>query len=146
MKMRSVKSVKTENYGILVVGHGSSMPYNREFIEKVGSMLSESMPGAIVKVGFMCKNSPTVDEALDSFSGSGVDGIVVLPMFLEKGVHVLEDIPGILGLEGGRKNGTYNGMKVIYADQLGADELLVRLAGKRISQACMPYGLTIGTS
>lgn len=146
MKVRDVRNVKTETYGILVIGHGSSMQYNQEFIEKMGNMLSESMPGAIVKVGFMCKNSPTVEEALDGFSGCGVDGIVVLPMFLEKGVHVMEDIPGILGLKDGRKYGMYKGMKVIYADPLGADELLVRLACKRISQACVPYGLTMGTN
>jgi len=37
----------TEKYGRLVVGHGNSMPFNREFIEKVGSMLFDCIPGFI---------------------------------------------------------------------------------------------------
>lgn len=132
-----------EKYGILVIGHGSSMPYNKDLVEKIAGMVAESLPGTAVRVGFMCRNEPTLKEALQSLRNSGVSGIVVLPMFLEKGVHVVEDIPGLLGLKDGRKDGACDGIKVIYADPLGADDLIAKLARKRIDEACEPRGIVL---
>lgn len=114
------------------------MPYNRQLIEHMSERISNQFPGAVVRAGFMNVNKPTIVEALAEFKGTGVTEIVVFPLFLERGVHVIEDIPGLLGLEHGKSEGQYGGIKVRYAEPLGIDELLVQLVSKRISQACMP--------
>ena len=44
-------------------------------------------------------------------------------------------MPGLLGLEKGRTQGTCDGLNIRYAEPLGADDLLVRLVCKRIGQA-----------
>ena len=132
--------METNLFGVLVIGHGSKMPYNKEFVEKVAGEIERTIPGSLVKAGFMCQNEPTLEEALKSFRGTGVREIVVFPLFLERGVHVIEDIPGLLGLEHGKSQGVYGGIKIRYAEPLGADELLVQLACKRISETGLPAG------
>jgi cation diffusion facilitator family transporter len=132
---RRVKSMENEKFGILIIGHGSKMHYNKEFVESVAEQVSHTIPGAVVKTGFMCQNRPTAEETLESFRGTGIKDIVVFPLFLERGVHVIDDIPELLGLEKGRTQGVCSGFNIRYAEPLGADDLLVRLVGKRIDQA-----------
>lgn len=123
-----------ETLGILIVGHGSKLPYNQQLAEQMSEKISARFPGAVVRAGFMNVNRPTIVDALAEFKGSGVKEIVVFPLFLERGVHVIEDIPGLLGLEHGKCEGVYEGIKIRYAEPLGADELIVQLACKRINQ------------
>lgn len=52
-------------------------------------------------------NEPTIRESLDSFKQDDVDSIAVVPLFLARGVHIDEDIPGILGLAPGQKKGLF---------------------------------------
>ncbi len=128
-----------EKFGLLVVGHGSSMPYNRQLISDVADMLSRKMPGAITRIGFMNINKPTIKDGLDSFRGTGIKKIVVFPLFLAKGVHTTEDVPGLIGLGEGQKRITYNGFDIVYADPLGADDLIAELSARRITEAYRKY-------
>src|SRR5512146_3075643 len=94
-----------EKFGLLVVGHGSSMPYNKQLIQDIADMLSKKMPQAITRIGFMNINKRT-----------GIKKIVVFPLFLAKGVHTTEDVPGLIGLGDGEKRISYNGYDIVYAD------------------------------
>lgn len=128
-----------EKFGLLVVGHGSSMPYNKQLIKDVADMLSQKMPQAITRIGFMNINKPTIKDGLDSFKGTGVKKIVVFPLFLAKGVHTTEDVPGLIGLGEGQKRITYNSFDIVYADPLGADDLIAELSARRIREAYSKY-------
>ncbi len=128
-----------EKFGLLVVGHGSSMPYNKQLIHDIADMLSHKMPGAVTRIGFMNINKPTIKDGLDSFKGTGVKKIVVFPLFLAKGVHTTEDVPGLIGLGEGQKRITYNGFDIVYADPLGADDLIAELSARRIKEAYSKY-------
>ncbi len=128
-----------EKFGLLVVGHGSSMPYNRQLISDVADMLSRRMPGAVTRIGFMNINKPTIKDGLDSFKGTGVRRIVVFPLFLAKGVHTTEDVPGLIGLGEGQKRIAYNGFDIVYADPLGADDLIAELSARRVREAYSKY-------
>ncbi len=128
-----------EKFGLLVVGHGSSMPYNKQLIRDIADMLSHKMPGAVTRIGFMNINKPTIKDGLDSFKGTGVKKIVVFPLFLAKGVHTTEDVPGLIGLGEGQKRITYNGFDIVYADPLGADDLIAELSARRIKEAYSKY-------
>jgi sirohydrochlorin cobaltochelatase len=131
--------MNNEKFGLLVVGHGSSLPYNKELIESVASMISYKMPGVVTRVGFMNINKPTIKDGLDAFNGTGVKKIIVFPLFLARGVHTTEDVPNLIGLKEGMKRINYNGYDIVYADPLGADDLIAELSCKRILQAYDMY-------
>jgi sirohydrochlorin cobaltochelatase len=125
--------------GMLLVGHGSTMPYNKELVEKTADMIRAQDNGFIVKSGFMNMNAPTIKEALDDFRHEQIDTLVVVPLFLAKGVHIEKDIPGEIGLPEGVKKGTFaiNGTTIplVYADPIGSDPLLATLMVKNAQAA-----------
>ena len=74
--------------GVLLVGHGSTMPYNKELVEKTASLIKGQNTDFIVKCGFMNMNTPTIKESLNEFRHEPIDALVVVPLFLAKGVHI----------------------------------------------------------
>ncbi|OPY36748.1 MAG: Sirohydrochlorin cobaltochelatase [Methanoregula sp. PtaU1.Bin051] len=125
--------------GMLLVGHGSTMPYNKELVEKTADMIRSQDNGFIVKSGFMNMNAPSIKEALDEFRHEPIDALVVVPLFLARGVHIEKDIPGEIGLPEGVKKGTFalNGKTIplVYADPIGSDPLLATLMVKNAQAA-----------
>src|SRR5512136_1706740 len=125
--------------GMLLVGHGSTMPYNQELVEKTAEFIKAKNAGYVVKCGFMNMNKPTIKESLDAFRHEKIDALVVVPLFLAKGVHIEKDIPGEIGLPEGTKKGlfTLNGRSVplVYADPIGSDSLLADLMIKNATKA-----------
>ncbi|NLX49192.1 MAG: sirohydrochlorin nickelochelatase [Methanospirillum sp.] len=118
-------------YGLLLVGHGSKLPYNRELIFETGRMIQDRSDAFSVRCGFMSIDEPTVDEQLEAFRHDEIDALVVVPLFLARGVHIEKDIPALLGLSGGQKTGTFrtNGSSIplAYADPIGVDPLLAEM-------------------
>ena len=125
--------------GMLLVGHGSTMPYNKELVETTGKMISAQTKEFIVKCAFMNMNRPTIEDALSDFKKETIDALVVVPLFLAKGVHIEKDIPGVIGLPEGVKKGTFalNGKTIplLYADPIGSDPLLADLMVKNAKKA-----------
>ena len=82
----------------------------------------------------MNMNSPSIEECMDEFRKEKIDALVVVPLFLAKGVHILKDIPAILGLAEGTNRGDFllNGESIplLYADPIGSDPLLADLMVK----------------
>ncbi len=117
--------------GMLLVGHGSTLPYNKELVESTGRMIGEKYPEYLVKCAFMNINSPTIPESLEAFRKEKIDVLLVVPLFLAKGVHILKDIPPLIGLSEGQRKGTFtlNGTSIplLYADPIGTDPLLAEL-------------------
>ena len=79
-------------------------------------------------------NSPSIEECMGEFRTEKIDALVVVPLFLAKGVHILKDIPAILGLAEGTTRGDFllNGKTIplLYADPIGSDPLLADLMVK----------------
>jgi sirohydrochlorin cobaltochelatase len=127
-----------KDVGILVLGHGSSLPYNRELVEALALMIGKSHPGP-VKTAYLNMNQPQIPEGLKSFSGSKVSKIVALPLFLAHGVHTREDIPRELGVDEKSRKGTVKidgvDVEVICAEPLGVDECIATLAYRRAEEA-----------
>lgn len=125
--------------GLLLIGHGSKLPFNKELIEETARIISKTDGGFIVKSGFMSINTPTVKEKLEEFRSENIDTLVIVPLFLAKGIHILRDIPAILGLEEGSYRGTFqlNGRDVplVYAQPIGSDPLLAELMLKNAYNA-----------
>jgi sirohydrochlorin cobaltochelatase len=125
--------------GLLLVGHGSKLPYNKELVENTASLIKEKCPEYIIRCGFMNLNTPTIREALEEFRHDAIDVLVVVPVFLARGVHILEDIPGEIGFAKGQVKGefTLNGKTIplLYADPIGSDPLLADLMIKNAERA-----------
>ena len=118
--------------GFLLVGHGSKKPYNKELIENTAAMIASKEDGFLVKSAFMSINEPSVHDVLEGFKSEDIDKMVVVPLFLAKGVHILVDIPEILGLPEGSYKGTFtladgSAVPLLYAQPIGADPLLADL-------------------
>lgn len=124
---------------MLLVGHGSKMPYNKELIEHTGGLIAARNGEYIVKCAFMNMNTPTIPETLEEFRKEQIDALVVVPLFLAKGVHITKDIPALIGLAEGEAHGSFtlNGKTVplVYADPIGSDPLLADLMVKNARKA-----------
>ncbi|MCK9442010.1 MAG: sirohydrochlorin nickelochelatase [Methanothrix sp.] len=124
--------------GILVLGHGSRLQYNKELIESMASMIRDVHPGP-VRTAYLNMNEPDIKAGLQSFSGTKIKKIVALPVFLASGVHVSKDIPRELGMNGTKKAVlSQDGEKIdiLLAEPLGADECIANLAYRRFIACC----------
>ena len=125
--------------GMLLVGHGRKLPYNKDLVETTAKLIAEKTDEYIVRAGFMSLNTPTVQEQLEAFRKEKIEMLVVVPLFLARGVHIEKDIPAILGLPEGARAGTFhmNGKDVplVYASPIGSDPLLAELMLKNAAEA-----------
>jgi len=128
----------SKDVGILVLGHGSSLPYNKELVESLAGMIGKLHPGP-VRTAYLNMNRPSIPEGLEGFAGTGVTRIVALPLFLAHGVHTRQDIPHELGVDPAVRRGTMKigqaDVEVICAEPLGVDECIAALACKRTEEA-----------
>jgi sirohydrochlorin cobaltochelatase len=124
---------------MLLVGHGSKLQYNKELITETGRMIQERSDEYVVRCGFMSINEPSVPNQLDAFRHEAIDALVVVPLFLARGIHIEKDIPALLGLAEGKKVGTFatdgGTVPLVYADPIGVDPLLADLMLKNAQAA-----------
>jgi sirohydrochlorin cobaltochelatase len=85
--------------GILLIGHGSRLPYNKEVVQAIAQKYSQTKPEYNIEVGFMELAEPNIPTAFNKLKESGVKRVIVTPVFLAHGLHTKRDIPNILGLE-----------------------------------------------
>jgi len=127
-----------KDVGILVLGHGSTKPYNKEMAENYAEMIGKNHDGP-VKTAFLNMDEPNIETGLNSFIGMDVNTIVALPIFLAHGVHTMEDIPKELGVDPSLRKGTcqLNGREVEIrcAEPLGVDEAIAEIAYRRAMES-----------
>lgn len=128
-----------EKIGILALGHGSKLPYNKDVVNGVAELIAKKYKNVVVRTGFMNMNKPTMKEGLEAFGGTGVTTIVAVPIFLAHGVHTTEDIPRSLGISRETRRTTVKldgrDVALVYSEPLGSDELIAELAYKRAKEA-----------
>lgn len=143
--MDTNSSSKTK-IGVLLVGHGSRLPYGKDVVNQIADTYREN-EDFLVEVGFMNMSNPSIPEAINSLAESGVEKIVVTPIFLAHGVHTTEDIPRILGLNNGHDECTHGHShdgeevkinfkgEIIYTEPLGADKRIADIVKDRVNDA-----------
>ena len=140
---------KTAKIGILLVGHGSRLPYGKDVVSQLAEMYKENSD-YLVEVGFMNISKPSIPSALNKLAKEGAEKIIVTPVFLAHGVHTKQDIPHILGLDDGHEHSHDHGHshdgeeeqeeiefkgEIIYTEPLGADTRLVDIIKDRVASA-----------
>lgn len=127
-----------KDLGILLVGHGSRLPYNRRLLEKLAESIKKRFKIRVLEIGFMRFNSPSIGEALEKIARAGAKKVVVIPIFISLGVHTLEDIPSQLGLRKGEKHNFYKEPKSgkileIFCDEpIGSDDRILEILTDRL--------------
>ena len=142
------------NIGVLLVGHGSRLPYGKDVISQIAEIYKEKTDYPVA-VGFMNMSKPSIPAAVNHLANSGVDKIIVTPVFLAPGVHTTQDIPHILGLntthedhdsqegqehnhshkhDAGKDEIQFKG-EIIYTEPLGADERIADIIKDRVNDA-----------
>jgi sirohydrochlorin ferrochelatase len=88
-----------DKIGLIIIGHGSKLPHNRENLEKLAAILRKRSKFKTVEISFMVRNKPTIPEAIESLAKKGVSKIVLIPVFLAAGVHTTREIPELIELK-----------------------------------------------
>jgi precorrin-8X/cobalt-precorrin-8 methylmutase len=117
--------------GVIVLAHGSKVKSGNEGLFKVVEMLRAMEKWDMVDACFLQLAKPGLSEGVKNIVEKGANKIVVMPLLLFSGNHVLKDIPDEIENEK-RK---YPGIQFFYARNLGADERIAQIAADRIDEA-----------
>lgn len=115
---------------VILIGHGSRVPGAAESMEKVAQALKASGRYPHVTTCNMSLMRPHFVETFQRVVAQGAKAILVLPYFLNEGVHIKCDIPNMMQDIGK----DYPDVKLVMGMPLGFDRLLVDLVAKRISE------------
>lgn len=138
---------KTDRIGILLVGHGSSLPYGQEVLYKLaeGYRKNSDYP---VEVGFMNIAEPSIAVAVDTLKKKQVRKIIVVPAFIAHGIHTQQDIEYVLRLSEDKRPSKIHNFdeseridfdgEIIYTEPFGADPRIVEILEERVNNSIEP--------
>lgn len=115
---------------IILLGHGSRRAEANQGLlvvaEKVNRLLGQSVTPA-----YMAHDRPSLPEAVEAKIKGGAEQIIIMPLFLFRGIHVSVDIYEELH----EIREQYPNVEIIYTKELGADDGIASLATLRIKEA-----------
>jgi sirohydrochlorin cobaltochelatase len=91
--------------GLVLFGHGAREPRWADTMTALAERLGERLPGVPVECAFLEFMTPDLDEAVGRLVARGVGTVVVAPVFLAAGGHVLRDLPRCLDAIAARRPG-----------------------------------------
>ncbi len=81
--------------GIILFGHGARNPEYLEPFRGISAALLLLDPAAKVEIGFLELMQPSFEMAVAALVAQGIRQIVVVPIFIAPGSHVLKDLPSL---------------------------------------------------
>ena len=89
----------SNNYGILLISHGSSLPYGEVTFNEIKDKFIKKT-GFATEVGYMKVSQPSIAGAVEILKDEvdDLNKIIAMPVFLAPGIHTNIDIPILLGL------------------------------------------------
>jgi len=91
--------------GIVLFAHGARDPRWSGTVEGIARRLAVHLPGVPVRPAYLEFMTPDLAGAIDSLVSQGVGEVVVAPVFLAAGGHLLRDLPALLAAAGNRHPG-----------------------------------------
>lgn len=85
----------------------------------------------MVEAGFLQLAKPGLTDVVEDLVGRGAERVVVMPLLLFSGSHVLKDIPEEIDNEQKK----FPEVDFCYAKNIGADERIAMIAKERIEEA-----------
>jgi len=123
----------TNKVALLVMVHGSPKPESNVDMFAVVDLVRQRSSYAIVEVGFMECNEPTIPQAIAACVEQQATRVVAVPYFLHAGTHVANDLPQLLE-DAGRQ---YPDVEFLMGDYLGRDPLIVDVLLERAAETQM---------
>ena len=121
--------------GIMVIGHGSRLPFNKQIITLNTERLRE-MGHADTYCAFNEFDEPKIEDIMNKMVDDGIEEIVAIPLFISEGDHLKNDIPPKIHLTDGIREGTFvqNGREITvkYCFPIGSDYRLTQLIAAKI--------------
>jgi sirohydrochlorin ferrochelatase len=81
--------------GIVVFGHGSSVPSANEAVRTIAARAAREGDWDLFETAFL-EAAPRLREAVAKLTTSGAEEILVLPYFLTLGIHLQRDLPRLV--------------------------------------------------
>jgi precorrin-8X/cobalt-precorrin-8 methylmutase len=124
-----------DKVGLILIGHGSKLPHNRENLEKLADMLRNRGRFKSVEIAFMIRDTPTIAEAIDAIAKKDVSKIVLVPVFLAPGVHTTQEIPELIGVKEKQPDLKAAGIELVYGEPIGSDERIADILEEKAFKA-----------
>ena len=118
--------MKTE---IILLGHGSRRAEANQGLLVVADKMS-TLLGQKVTPAYMAHDHPSLPEATAAKIEEGASKVVIMPLFLFRGVHVSVDIHEELN----ELREKHPDVEIVYTRELGADDGIANLACDRIRE------------
>jgi len=117
------------NAEIIILGHGSRRAEANKGLLEVAKKVSLIL-GQAVTPAYMANGTPSLPEVVQAKISEGALKIIVMPLFLFRGVHVSVDIHEEL-----REICEQNpNVEITFTKELGADDGIAQLASQRIME------------
>ena len=113
---------------LVAVAHGSRDPRSAATVAAVVADVAQRNPGLDVRLAFLDLNTPSVEQVIDAVAAQGHREAVVAPLLLGSAFHARVDLPGLLAAARGR----HPRLRLIHADVLGPDPLLIAALRERV--------------
>ncbi|MDR0309185.1 MAG: sirohydrochlorin cobaltochelatase [Candidatus Methanoplasma sp.] len=121
--------------GIIVIGHGSRLPFNKETVTFQADRLREK-GYENVACAFNEFDEPHIETAFDEMVSNGMEEVIVLPLFISLGAHLKHDVPQKVHLRDGAAEDrlVLDGREVTvkYAMPVGSDPRLTDIIADKI--------------
>ena len=130
----------SEDFGIMVCGHGSRDANAVTEFAVVAKALRERFPERDVEYGFLEFAQPIIREGLDKLAARGVKHVLAVPGMLFAAGHAKNDIPSVLNTYMAQNAG----LDITYGRELGIDLKMIRAAGERVAAAIVEADATHG--
>jgi sirohydrochlorin ferrochelatase len=118
------------NSEIIILGHGSRRAEANQGLLEVAQKVSHIL-GQTVTPAYMAHDHPSLPEAVQAKILAGALKIVVMPLFLFRGIHVTVDIHEELR----EIREQHSNVEIVFTKELGADDGIAKLAAQRIKEA-----------
>ncbi len=128
-------SSDTQDYAVLLIGHGSKLDYNRQVLETQADNLRKK-GYKNVYIGYNEQTQPLAGEALQEVVADGFSTVYAMPVFIANGVHLTRDVPRKLGIPensaGGKAVIDGKEIEVRYGTAVGDDPRIADIISDRI--------------
>ncbi|MCG8427748.1 MAG: CbiX/SirB N-terminal domain-containing protein [Chromatiales bacterium] len=114
-----------DNAMLLVVAHGSRRASSNEEVRQLAQRI-KALPDCrftVVKAAFLELEAPSIPDGISECIAAGASEVLVMPYFLSRGRHVVEDVPGEVEVARQR----HPDAKITLCEYLGGQESIASL-------------------
>ncbi len=88
--------MSADRTGLVLFAHGARDPRWADTVHAIAARITERAPAIPVRAAYLEFMTPDLAGAIDALVAEGVSAVVVAPVFLAAGGHVLRDLPARL--------------------------------------------------